>query len=154
MQNSFIEYCLAGELKMGMPQNIPIYLVVWQVLLEMILSLMDHYGSQGHRESRGGPGKAFMCKKDAKKKIQLINYAYIGSTCLHMPKSFCEALLIILPNRSLIESSQKKGKQKVKKQRGDDTAHRCKNHKNKCLMGPFKSLGAPGKYPLSTLPSN
>ena len=60
-----------------------------------------------------------------------------------------KALLIILPKRSLIESSQKKGKQKVKKQREDDTAHRCKNHKNKCLKGPFKSLGSPGKYPLS-----
>ena len=40
---------------------------------------------------------------------------------------------------------------KVKKQR-EDAAHKSKNHKNKCLMGPFKSLEAPGKYPLSPPP--
>ena len=40
---------------------------------------------------------------------------------------------------------------KVKKQR-EDAAHKSKNHKNKCLMGPLKSLEAPGKYPLSPPP--
>ena len=40
--------------------------------------------------------------------------------------------------------------QESEKQR-EDAAHIGKNHENKSLMGPLKSLGAPGKYPL--LPS-
>ena len=39
---------------------------------------------------------------------------------------------------------QSKAKEKEKKQHEDVG----KNHKNKSLMGPFKSLEAPGKYPL------
>ena len=42
------------------------------------------------------------------------------------------------------------GKQKIKKQR-EDAANKCKNHENKSLMGPPKSLRALGKYPLSPL---
>ena len=36
---------------------------------------------------------------------------------------------------------------KTKKQH-EDGAHNGKNHENKSLMGPLKSLGVPGKYPL------
>ena len=39
---------------------------------------------------------------------------------------------------------QSKAKEKEMKQHEDVG----KNHKNKSLMGPFKSLEAPGKYPL------
>ena len=44
------------------------------------------------------------------------------------------------------------GKWKIKEQR-EDAAHNDKNHENKSLMGPLKSLGALGKYPPPPPPS-
>ena len=41
-------------------------------------------------------------------------------------------------------------KAKEEKQR-EDTAQKGKNHENVSLVGPLKSLGAPGKYPLFPL---
>ena len=54
-----------------------------------------------------------------------------------------KALLNILPKRSLITS-----RNTWKKEQHEDAAHKAKNHENKSLMGPLKSLGAPGKYSL------
>ena len=62
-----------------------------------------------------------------------------------------KVLLIILPKIFLIESRQCNGKRKEKKQR-KDAAEKGKSHKIKSLMGPLKSLGAPGKYPLFSPP--
>ena len=55
---------------------------------------------------------------------------------------------IILFKCSLIESRQCNGKRKKKKKQHEDAAQKGKNHENKTLTGPLKSLGAPGKYPL------
>ena len=55
-----------------------------------------------------------------------------------------KSLLIILPKHLLIESRQCWESEKQR----EDAAHKGKNHENKSLVGPLKSLGAPGKYPL------
>ena len=49
-------------------------------------------------------------------------------------------LLIILPKRSLIAIESEK--------QCEDADQKGKNHANRSFMGPLKSLGAPGKYPL------
>jgi len=77
------------------------------------------------------------------------------STCLHASKSLCtltvKALLIILPEHSLIESRQCWGSERLTKQH-EDAAHKDKNHENKILRGSLKRLGAPGKHPLFPSP--
>ena len=51
-----------------------------------------------------------------------------------------KALLIILPKHLLIESRQCWESEKQR----EDATHKVKNHENKSLMGPLKSLGGGG----------
>ena len=103
------------------------------------------YYCQGHQESRGRSGKSFHARSAQKYSRcgQLINGIRRMSKCLSTLT--VKVLLIILPKRSLIESRQCNGKCKKNKQH-ENQAQKGKNHGNKSLMGPLKSLGASGKY--------
>ena len=104
---------------------------------------MSCYYCQGHRESRGDPGKSFHARSAQKysRRGQLINGVWSTSKCLSTLT--VKVLLIILPKCSLIESRQCNGKRKkiINKQR-DNQVQKGKKHANKSLMGPLKSLGA------------
>ena len=103
---------------------------------------MSCYYCQGHRESRGDPGKSFHVRSAQKysRRGQLINGVRRTSKCLSTLT--VKVLLIILPKRSLIESRQCNGKRKKKKKQRENQAQKGKKHANKSLMGPLKSLGA------------
>ena len=115
------------------------------------MSQLDHafYIRSGlPREHRGTRKKFSHAQSMQKFSTKLITHHKL--TCLHMSMSLStltvKALLIILPKRSLTESRQCQ----ERKKQCEDAAHEGENKGNKSLMGPLKSLGDPGKYPLST----
>ena len=124
-----------------------------KTLLKKILSnhSFNHKPQSGPPRKQRGPGKKVLCAQF----FQLINYLCrrgqlingVGSTRLNASECFYTNRESITDYSTQAFTQWVQTMRKTKKQH-EDAAHNGKNHENKSLMGPLKSLGAPGKYPL------
>ena len=99
------------------------------------------------REQKWPGEKAFM-HEIHKNIVGIVNYI----TVFDARQSVCHESITDYSTEVFTYESRQCNVKRKKREQHEDAAQKGKNHENKSLMGPLKSLGAPQKYLLSSPP--